>query len=85
MSMIAGTTGSSFAQSQNITIDGDHGKLAAILQTPNKTKNYPLVILMHGFTSNKEFELLTNLADDLESQTHPCGRPWLFQGYPGSR
>ncbi len=68
MSMIAGTTGSSFAQSQNITIDGDHGKLAAILQTPNRTKNYPLVILMHGFTSNKEFELLTNLADDLEKE-----------------
>lgn len=68
LGMAAGGTDNSFAQSQNITIDGDHGKLAAVLQTPDKAKNYPLVIIMHGFTSNKEFELLTNLADDLEKE-----------------
>lgn len=68
LGMVAGCTGSSFAQSQNVTIEGDHGKLAAVLQTPDKAKNYPLVIIMHGFTSNKEFELLTNLADDLEKE-----------------
>lgn len=68
LGMVAGCTGSSSAQSQNVTIEGDHGKLAAVLQTPDKAKNYPLVIIMHGFTSNKEFELLTNLADDLEKE-----------------
>ena len=54
------------AQSQDISIDGDHGKLAAVLQTPDGQKNYPLVIICHGFTANKEHLLLTSLADDLE-------------------
>ncbi len=55
------------AQSQNLFIDGDHGKLSAILQTPDGQKNYPLVIICHGFTANKEHLLLKNLADDLEA------------------
>ena len=55
------------AQSQNISIDGDHGKLSAVLQTPDGQKNYPLVIICHGFTANKEHLLLTSLADDLEA------------------
>ena len=55
------------AQSQNLFIDGDHGKLAAILQTPDGQKNYPLVIICHGFTANKEHLLLKSLADDLEA------------------
>ena len=54
------------AQSQNITIEGDHGKLVGVLQTPDQQKNYPLVIIMHGFTGNKEEHLLTGLADALE-------------------
>ena len=49
------------AKSQDVTIDGDHGKLAAILQTPDARTNYPLVIICHGFTANKEHLLLTNL------------------------
>lgn len=56
------------AKSQDVTIDGDHGKLAAILQTPDARTNYPLVIICHGFTSNKEHLLLTNLADELEAR-----------------
>ena len=56
------------AQSQTISIDGDHGKLAAVLQTPDAQKNYPLVIICHGFTANKEHLLLTNLADELEAR-----------------
>lgn len=55
------------AQSQDVSIDGDHGKLSAILQTPDGQKNYPLVIICHGFTANKEHLLLTSLADDLEA------------------
>ena len=56
------------AQSQNISIDGEHGKLSAVLQTPDNQKNYPLVIICHGFTANKEHLLLTNLADELEAR-----------------
>lgn len=55
------------AQSQSLSIDGDHGKLAAILQTPDKEK-YPLVIICHGFTANKEHLLLTSFADELEAR-----------------
>ena len=55
------------AQSQDVSIDGDHGKLSAILQTPD-AKTYPLVIICHGFTANKEHLLLKNLADELEAR-----------------
>ena len=56
------------AQSQNISIDGDHGKLSAVLQTPDAQKNYPLVIICHGFTGNKDSLLLTSLADELAAR-----------------
>ncbi len=56
------------AQSKAVTIDGDHGKLAAVLQTPDGQKNFPLVILCHGFTANKEHLLLTTLANELEAR-----------------
>ena len=56
------------AQSKDISIDGDHGKLAATLQTPAGQENYPLVIIMHGFTGNKDESLLITLADDLEKE-----------------
>lgn len=55
------------AQSQSLSIDGDHGKLSAVLQTPD-AKNYPLVIICHGFTANKNHLLLTSLADALEAR-----------------
>ena len=63
---LLGSSHSALAQSRDITIDGDHGKLAGVLQTPSQQKNYPLVIIMHGFTANKEHALLTGLADALE-------------------
>ena len=56
-----------FAKSENITIDGDHGKLTGVLQTPDRQKNYPLVIIMHGFTANMENAPLTALANALEN------------------
>ena len=56
-----------YAKTQPLTLDGDHGKLAAILQTPDGKAKYPAVILCHGFTSQKEYELLKYLADDLEA------------------
>lgn len=55
------------AQSRNVEIDGDHGKLAAIVQTPDGKSNFPLVIICHGFTAQKEQPLLKYLADDLEA------------------
>lgn len=54
------------AQSRNVTIDGDHGKLAAVVQTPDGLSQFPLVIICHGFTAKKEQPLLKYLADDLE-------------------
>ena len=55
------------AKSQSFQIDGDHGKLSAVLQTPDGKSSYPLVIICHGFTGNKNEPLLTTLANNLES------------------
>lgn len=63
---LCGTAGISSAETQHVTIDGDHGKLQAVVQRPDGAKEYPMVVIMHGFTSNKEHPLLTKLADDLE-------------------
>ena len=56
------------AKSQNLSIDGDHGKLSAILQTPDNLKNFPLVIICHGFTGSKTEPLHINLANELEAR-----------------
>ena len=56
------------AHSQKISIDGDHGKLAAVLQTPDGAAKYPLVIICHGFTGNKNSLLLKSLANQLETR-----------------
>ena len=55
-----------FAAKLNVEIPGDHGKLAAVLQTPDNRELYPLVMLLHGFSSHKETKLFKNIADDLE-------------------
>lgn len=55
-----------FAQSEKVEIEGDHGKLSAIIQTPDGKKNFPLVILCHGFNADKNYPLIKFLADDLE-------------------
>ena len=57
-----------YAKTQTLTIDGDHGKLAAILQTPDEQESYPAVIICHGFTSKKEYALVKVLADSLEAE-----------------
>lgn len=56
------------AQTQNLEIDGDHGKLSAVIQRPDNQTKYPMVMLMHGFTGNKEQDLLKDIADNLEAQ-----------------
>ncbi len=60
-------TSSAFAKTDNIRIDGDHGKLSAVIQTPDNKSQYPIVIICHGFTSQKEFTVLKNIADFLEA------------------
>ena len=55
------------AKSQSLWIDGDHGKLAAVIQTPEGKATYPMVMILHGCTSERNFELLTTLANDLEA------------------
>ena len=55
-----------YAKSQVLQIDGDHGKLAAVLQTPDKSP-YPLVILCHGFTGKKESPIAVSIANKLEA------------------
>ncbi len=56
-----------FAQSRNVWIDGDHGRLSAVIQTPNGQNSYPLVVICHGFTANKNQPMLMKLADYLEA------------------
>lgn len=50
---------------QEFTLQGDHGKLAAVLQTPRNQKTYPLVIIAHGFNASKDMYLLTDLSQQL--------------------
>lgn len=38
MGLMTTGTGVSFAQSKDLTIQGDHGKLSAVLQTPDGAK-----------------------------------------------
>ncbi|MBR1396256.1 MAG: alpha/beta hydrolase [Selenomonadaceae bacterium] len=56
------------AQTQNLEIDGDHGKLSAVIQRPDNQTKYPMVMLLHGFTGNKEQDLLRTIANNLEAQ-----------------
>ena len=56
------------AQSRNVWIDGDHGRLAAVVQTPDGLSKFPLVIICHGFTGCKNEFLHAQLAEDLEER-----------------
>ena len=61
-------TATAFAQSRDVQIEGDHGKLSATIQTPDNKNNFPIVIICHGFTGNKDSDLLKNLSDELENR-----------------
>ena len=56
------------AQSRDIWLDGDRGKLFATLQTPDGQTKFPLMILCHGFNADKDYPLLKTLADELETR-----------------
>ena len=52
-------------QRERVTIDGDHGRLAAIIQKPElkQGEQCPMVVFCHGFGGRKEgvlFELITD-------------------------
>lgn len=68
VSLVLLTTCTVQPQCKNITLEGDHGKLSAVLQTPKGKKTYPLVIIMHGFNASKEMNLLTNLSQQLNER-----------------
>lgn len=53
------------ARTTELTIPGDHGQLAAVMQTPDNQDSYPMVIIMHGFSASKDGALLKLIADDL--------------------
>ena len=65
--MFAATAG---AETLSLTLDGHHGKLAAILQRPELEhgEKCPMVMLLHGFTGNKTNRPLTDIADALEQK-----------------
>jgi len=52
-------------KAQPFTVQGDHGKLAAVLHAPSDKKNYPLVLILHGFNASKDMYLLTELSNQL--------------------
>ena len=53
---------------QEFTLQGDHGKLSAILHTPKHQETYPLVIIAHGFNASKDMYLLTDLSAQLNER-----------------
>ena len=55
-------------QTEDLTLQGSKGKLAAILQTPKveKGKKVRMVIICHGFGSNKDRPLLRTIANHLQ-------------------
>ena len=55
---------------EHLTIDGSKGALSAIIQKPvlEQGKRCPMVIICHGFSGNKNEQMLTLLADSLVSR-----------------
>ena len=57
------------ANGERVTIDGDHGKLQAIVQKPalQPGQQCPMVILCHGFSGRKEGALFELISDTLQA------------------
>ncbi len=56
------------AETRDLSFQGDHGCLAAIAQYPKGRQSYPMVLLLHGFTSAKEDPLIEAVASELEAR-----------------
>lgn len=55
------------ARTERVTLQGDHGRLVADLQTPDALpKRCPIVILCHGFGGSRNNALFHGIADGLE-------------------
>ena len=66
---IAGCTTSSVKTvQQHFTLDGDHGKLSVVLESPKKEKTYPIVMILHGFNASKDMPLLVELSNKLNNK-----------------
>ena len=51
-----------------VTIDGDHGKLAAVIQRPaDSGQPVPLVVMCHGFGGSKEGPMFDLICDSLQA------------------
>jgi len=70
MAIMAVVSIGAYAISENVKIQGDHGRLDAIIQTPmlEHGQKVPMAIICHGFTGNKKENLLKNIADSLEKR-----------------
>ena len=60
--------GAASARTENVRFEGDHGMLSAAVQSPAGLKRYPVVLLLHGFTSSKDDFVIRGLADELEAR-----------------
>lgn len=58
------------AQTRTIAIDGPNGKLMADVHTPqlNEGEKKPLVIIMHGFTANRNYPLVSAIYEEITAQ-----------------
>ncbi len=65
--MLLLTCAAASAKTEKVTIQGAVGKLAAVIQTPDLKagQRVPLVIICHGFTSDKDRPLHRHIADSL--------------------
>ena len=63
------TTAMAQNKGERLTIDGDHGKLQAILQKPQLSQGQqcPMVVFCHGFGGSKDGPLFELIADTLQS------------------
>ena len=62
-------TGWVSARTERLSLQGDHGRLVAELQTPDVLpQRCPVVILCHGFTSQRNDGLMRGIAEALEEQ-----------------
>lgn len=50
---------------EEMLLDGDHGKLSAVLERPDDATNFPVVIVMHGYSGNKDARLLREISERL--------------------
>lgn len=68
--LVLAFTSAALCETLTLTVDGSQGKLSALLQRPELEEGAkcPFVMILHGFTGNKNEKLLTMFADALEAE-----------------